>query len=61
MNKWYEDYMRSHSHGPGLNKNMDLARRCSAKHSLRRQSMIRKMKISRLLIVNLFNTQRSIS
>lgn len=50
-NKWFEDYMRSHSHGPGLNKNIDLARRC----------MIRKMKISRLLIVNLFNTQRSIS
>jgi hypothetical protein len=34
-NKWYEDYMRSHSHVPGLNKNIDLARRC----------MIRKMKI----------------
>ncbi len=30
MNNWYEDYMRSHSHGPGWKQ-----RRC----------MIRKMKI----------------
>lgn len=44
MNKWFEDYMRSHAHLPGWKQ-----RRCSAKHSLRRQSMIRKMKIIHIL------------
>ena len=39
-NKWFMDYMNSHSRLPGF-----IQRRCSAKHSLLRQSMIRKMKI----------------